>query len=120
MAKQSDNNPGTVNIIAGSTKIIGDVITDTDIRIDGELKGNLTTKGRLIIGQSGTINGEISCNNAEVEGTVEGKIIVNGLLDLKATSNLTGEITTKQLMIEPGAIFTGNCKMINESEGKLK
>ena len=42
------------------------------------------------------------------------------MLSLKATSFLKGEVETKQIMIEPGAIFTGNCKMSNNSGEKLK
>lgn len=111
MAKQAENNFNTVNLIAASTKLTGDIITESDIRIDGMLKGNLSTSGRLIIGQSGSIIGEVSCKMAEIEGTVEGKITVAELLSLKATSTLNGEVATAQLMIEPGAVFSGNCKM---------
>lgn len=120
MAKQAENKPGEVNLIAASTKLVGDITTETDIRIDGVLKGNLMTNGRLIIGQSGKIQGEINCKSAEVEGEIDGKINVNELLSLKSTSNLKGEVQTKQLMIEPGAIFSGNCKMTDKSGEKLK
>lgn len=120
MSKQVENNVGVVNQIASSTKLVGDIQTDSDIRIDGSLKGNLSTSGRLIVGPSGTLNGEILCKSAEIEGNIEGKINVKELLSLKSTSNLKGEVTTGQLMIEPGAIFSGNCKMSNPAEGKSK
>jgi cytoskeletal protein CcmA (bactofilin family) len=118
MAKQAENLLNTVNLIAASTKLTGDIITESDIRIDGMLKGNLTTSGRLIIGQSGSILGEVSCKMAEIEGTVDGKISVAELLSLKATSNLKGEVATAQLMIEPGAVFSGNCKMEQTTSNK--
>lgn len=120
MAKQTENKPGEVNLIAASTKLVGDITTETDIRIDGDLKGNLNTTGRLIIGPSGKIHGEINCRSAEIEGEIDGKMIVNELLSLKASSLFKGEVQTKQLMIEPGAIFSGNCKMTDKSGEKLK
>lgn len=120
MAKQTENIPGAVNLIASTTQVSGDIITNSDIRIDGELKGNLNTKGRLIVGKSGNLTGEIQCKTAEIEGTIDGKITVEELLSLKATSVLTGEVTTKQLMIEPGAVFSGNCTMSNTTLEKSK
>lgn len=120
MSKQIDNNISAVSLITASTKLVGDIQTESDIRIEGSLKGNLSTSGRLIVGSTGQINGEILCKSAEIEGTIEGKIDVKELLTLKSTSNLKGEVTTGQLMIEPGAIFSGNCKMNNRTEGKSK
>ncbi len=38
------------------------------------------------------------------------------MLSLKASANIQGEMTTKKLSIEPGAIFTGTCKMNGKQE----
>jgi len=111
MAKMIENNLGAVNLISSTTGVTGDIITDSDIRIDGTLLGNMVTKGRLIIGPNGKIEGEIRCKSAEIEGEIKGKIIAEELLSLKATALFSGDITTGQIMIEPGAIFTGNCLM---------
>ena len=120
MGKQIDNTNGAVNLIASKTSVTGDINTESDLRIDGVLKGNLKTTGKLVIGKSGIIEGEINCKTAEIEGKIEGKILVKELLTLKSTSILNGEITTGQLMIEPGATFTGNCKMNNQHEENKK
>jgi cytoskeletal protein CcmA (bactofilin family) len=53
----------------------------------------------------------VICKNSEVSGSVEGRIIVSQLLILKASSRILGDIATSKLSIEPGAVFTGNCKM---------
>jgi cytoskeletal protein CcmA (bactofilin family) len=111
MAKLIENNLGAVNLISSSTSVTGDINTESDIRIDGVLVGNMVTKGRLIIGASGRIEGDIHCKSAEIEGEIKGKIFVDELLSLKATALFSGDITTGQIMIEPGAIFSGNCMM---------
>ena len=111
MAKYNETDNNTINLISIGTDIIGDIKSTGDIRIDGSLKGNLNTKGKVVIGPTGKINGEVICKNSEVSGIVEGKIIVGQLLNLKASSKILGDITTMKLSIEPGAIFTGNCKM---------
>ena len=115
MAKFNEPDNTTINLISTGTDIFGDVKSSGDIRIDGTLTGNLNTKGKVVIGPTGKVKGEVICKNSEVAGLIEGKIIVGQLLNLKATSKINGDIITSKLSIEPGAVFTGNCKM-SESE----
>ena len=111
MAKLIETENNVINQIGVGTEITGDVSTNGDIRFDGILTGNLKTKGKVVIGETGVVKGEISCKNSVVEGKVEGKIIVVELLTLKATSSLLGDMVTRRLAIEPGAKFSGNCNM---------
>jgi cytoskeletal protein CcmA (bactofilin family) len=111
MAKIIETENNVINQIGVGTEITGDVATNGDIRFDGILTGNLKTKGKVVVGETGAVKGEINCKNSVVEGKVEGKIIVGELLTLKATSTLTGDIVTRRLAIEPGAKFSGNCSM---------
>lgn len=118
MAKFNETENNTINLISSGTDITGDIKSSGDIRIDGSLKGNLNTKGKVVIGPTGKVSGEVICKNSEVSGIVEGKIIVGQLLNLKASSKIFGDIVTSKLSIEPGAVFSGNCKMSDgENEG---
>ena len=118
MAKYNETETAAINLISSGTDITGDIKSTGDIRIDGSLTGNLNTKGKVVIGPTGKVNGEVICKNSEVSGTVEGRIIVNQLLILKASSRIFGDIATLKLSIEPGAIFSGNCKMSeNDNNG---
>lgn len=105
----------SINIIGAGTNIVGEITSNGDIRIDGNLKGNIATKGKLVIGPTGVIKGDINCKNSDISGKVEGKIIVSELLSLKTTSNVQGDIITNKLAIEPGAVFTGSCNMSGNS-----
>ncbi len=121
MAKISENDNNAINLIGVGTIIEGNVTSNGDIRIDGNLKGNLTTKGKVIIGDSGKLSGEVHCKNLDVEGLVEGKAFVNELMSLRSRSKILGDISTNKLAIEPGAIFTGRCDMSginNQNEPK--
>lgn len=116
MAKETQIvNPQVINLIAQGTRITGEVSSDGDIRIDGELIGNVETKSRLVIGITGKIEGEIKCKSCEIAGSHKGKLFVNELLSLKASCNVSGDINTGKLSIEPGAYFAGTCTMVNES-----
>ncbi len=105
-----------INLISKGTRILGDVISEGDLRIDGYLKGNIKSKGRLVVGETGAIEGEIECANVEVAGKVKGKISAAELITMKATAMIAGEITTAKLAVEPGSLFTGTCRMGQVSE----
>ena len=112
---EPDNN-NTINLISAGTEINGDIISNGDIRIDGTVTGTLNTKGKVVIGPTGKVRGEVICKNSEISGIIEGKITVSQLLNLKASCKIQGDIVTAKLSIEPGAKFSGNCKM-SENDG---
>jgi len=102
----------TINLIGAGTEITGDIVSNGDIRIDGMLVGNLSTKGKVVIGETGRVKGEVNCKNSDVSGEIEGKIVVSELLSLKISARVNGDIQTSKLAIEPGSKFTGNCNMM--------
>ena len=109
--KSSSTEGGSINLIGSGTTIVGDITSNSDVRIDGTLKGNITITGKLVIGTSGKIEGNIQCQNADAEGEVHGNITVTELLALKASAKVMGDIITGKISIEPNATFTGTCKM---------
>ncbi len=112
MAKNEINvHPNSVNMVANSTKFIGDLVTESDIKFDGQLEGKLETKNKLVLGKEGKIKGEVYCKSAVISGKIEGKVFVQEIIKLEASAQLDGELTTSKLAIEPGAIFNGTCIM---------
>lgn len=103
------------NIIGAGTKIVGDIETNGDLRVDGVIEGNIQSKGKIVLGGGGNIKGTIKCVNAEISGTFEGKIEVAELLSLKGSSYFKGEMTIAKLSIEPGATFIGTCNMAEKN-----
>ena len=117
MAKLPEaENTNKINMISAGTTIEGNISSSENIRFDGNLVGNLNTRGKVFIGQTGKVTGEIRCKNCEVEGVIDGKVVVEELLSLRAVSKLYGEIKTGKLAIEPGATFTGKCDMGGKKE----
>lgn len=116
MAKEIESLRDQINIIGAGTTIKGDIDCKGDMRIDGKVTGNIQISGKMVVGQSGDINGQVTCKNSEIEGKIEGKVFVAELLVLKNTASILGDIVTAKLAIEPGATFTGNCKMDGKAE----
>ncbi|MBF4472832.1 polymer-forming cytoskeletal protein [Flavobacterium sp. HJJ] len=107
---------GKTNRIVEGTTIHGDIISPADFRLDGELIGNFTSNGKLVIGPSGSIKGDIICNTVDIEGKFEGKIKVEGLLNIKESANIIGEVEIGKLAVEPGAFFNATCVMFTKTE----
>jgi cytoskeletal protein CcmA (bactofilin family) len=116
MAKSNEEFDSTaINLLGVGTTITGDINSNGDIRINGTLTGNLSTKGRIIIGETGKIKGEINCKNADILGQVEGKLFATESLSLKATASVIGDITIGRIAVEPGCKFNGTCKMTDNN-----
>lgn len=103
-----------INIITDGTLVKGDITASGDFRLDGTLEGNIQLNGKLVIGDSGVVNGNVLCQNANVIGTVNGNLSVKELLSLHASARVRGDILINKLSIEPGATFSGKCRMIDE------
>lgn len=105
---------GLHNTLSAGTVVKGNIITDTDFRLDGIVEGNLDCSAKLVIGPKALVTGNITSVNAEILGTVDGNIRVDGMLVLKASAVVKGDILTKTIEIEPNARFNGACSMISE------
>lgn len=104
----------SINIITNGTVIKGDITATGDFRLDGTLEGNIQLNGKLVVGDTGVVNGNILCMNANIIGTVNGNLSVKELLSLHTTARVKGDILINKLSIEPGAVFTGKCCMLDE------
>jgi cytoskeletal protein CcmA (bactofilin family) len=101
----------SINLIGAGTTIEGDIRSNGDIRIDGTVFGNVNSKAKVVIGNTGVVEGDINCQNADISGSVKGKTNISELLFLKAASKINGDIVTGKLIVEVGASFTGSCNM---------
>ena len=120
MFKNNGNNKGSAGeaasperlnrIVEGST-LEGDLVCESNLRIDGRVKGTVRTDSRLVIGENGKVEGEVVCKDGEIEGKVDGSVTTSELISLRSSAHIDGDIETKKLAIEEGAVFTGNCTM---------
>lgn len=119
--KQKDeiSTGGLHNTLASGTTVKGDIFTEADFRLDGKVDGNLTCKGKLVIGPKGRVTGEVISMNAEIMGEIDGSIKVSSKLVLKASAVVKGDIQTQTIEIEPNARFNGSCTMSKEGPEEL-
>ena len=97
-------------IISRGVKIEGKITSSGNIRIDGEIQGDIFSKGNITLGEDAKVNGEINANFITIGGKVSGIVRAKDKIILDSKSILKGDIITKNLVIEEGAKFDGNCK----------
>jgi len=110
-SKEPTTGVSSSNRILQGTSIEGEVISDGDFRVDGSIKGNIVIAGKLVVGEKGHVNGDIKCGSATISGKLQGKLVVEDLLSLEDSAVVEGDIFTIKLSIQPGAEFSGSCKM---------
>lgn len=109
-------NVNEVSRISIGTLMKGDIFSPSDIRIDGTMEGKVYSKGRVIVGEKAVIKGDILCENIDLWGKMNGILYVKDTLTLKSGCNIEGDLHVKRLVVELGAHFEGNCKMLKDGD----
>jgi len=109
------------NTVEKNTTFVGNFVSESDFRIDGNFEGSIETKGKVVIGKNGSIQGTIVCYSADIEGKFTGTIQVKDLLSVGSTGSVEGDVSISKLIVESGAIFNAKSSMKEQGEsGGLK
>lgn len=112
-------------LVSAGTTLKGDINSNSDLRIDGTVIGNIQSGARIVIGVNGVVEGNITGNQADVVGKVTGNIRTKDLLQLRGESVVKGNLYAGKLQVEPSATFNGQCHMgaaaasVAESNGNI-
>jgi cytoskeletal protein CcmA (bactofilin family) len=99
------SSPKVASLIAADTTIDGGVSGDSELHVDGVIRGDVAV-ARLSIGESGHIEGAVQAEAVEARGRVVGSITAKSV-KLYASCHVDGDITHEQLTMEAGAFFQG-------------
>ena len=87
------------------------MITQGTTLVEGNIKGNIKTTGKIVVGKTGVVNGSLEGENADFEGGFSGKLKLSGMLTLRSSAYIEGEVEIAKLSVEPGATFNATCTM---------
>lgn len=107
-------NVNEVSRISTGTVVKGEINSPNDIRVDGSFEGKIISKGRVVVGENAIISGDIICENVDLWGKMTGNLFVKDTLALKEGCSVKGNLNIKRLIVELGARFDGNCKMLDD------
>ena len=106
-----DESSTSSSIIGKGTSVEGNIDTNGNISVEGEVKGNVVSKSKVALGPSSYVEGKVLAANAIIAGEIQGSVEITELLTLKPTAVIHGDIMTNKLIVEAGATFNGSCRM---------
>ena len=96
------------SILSETFRLVGNLITDGDIHIDGKVEGDVRANV-LTIGPKGVIVGKIFADHLRVSGRVIGDI-TGRIVELYGHAHIEGNILHETLAIEAGSHIDGLCR----------
>jgi len=101
--------------ISGHSSFSGTVSNVAHLVVDGKFEGTTLEAKNLFIGKTGKVKANIMADYAVVEGIVLGNIKADIRLILMPSARVLGKIETKEIIIQKGALFEGQCVILNDS-----
>jgi cytoskeletal protein CcmA (bactofilin family) len=108
----------SMSLIGPGMNIIGDLVTDGTVRVEGRIEGTIRAGKTVIVGKGGEVVGDVFTQDAVIGGSVRGTVVAESRLELQATCDIDGQIRTRaqHLQLEEGARFNGQVQMLDGSE----
>ena len=116
MKKKNKFVNGETTVIGDGTVMDGNLKSNSSVRVDGTVNGDVTTESFVIVGTSGKVQGNIKASDVNIAGEVNGNVRNSGKIELAGKGKLVGDIQTASLAIEESAVFQGSCTMELETE----
>lgn len=117
---RATGNEASMSIIGAGMNIVGDLVTDGTVRVEGRIEGTVRAGKAVVIGKGGEVVGDVLTQDAVIGGTVRGTVVAESRLELQSTSDIEGQIRARSahLVLEEGARFNGQIQMMDGSESR--
>ena len=84
-----------VSVVSRGTKIEGSVMAAGSLRVEGEVRGQITAQGEVSLSPQGRVEANIKAASITLAGTVKGDLVATGDVALPAESRLDGNIRAR-------------------------
>lgn len=108
----------SMSIIGPGMNIVGDLVTDGTVRVEGRIEGTVRAGKAVVIGKGGEVVGDVLTQDAVIGGTVRGTVVAESRLELQSTCDIDGQIRVRSahLQLEEGAVWNGQIQMLDGTE----
>ena len=113
---EKGHGKGLITILGEGTVFEGSISVPHNLRVEGAFKGKIETAEEINISSSGVVNADIKAKSAVVGGKIVGNLMVEDRVELQENSSLVGDLKARDLIINEGAVFHGNCAMASTTE----
>jgi cytoskeletal protein CcmA (bactofilin family) len=103
-----DNKDRVPSIISASLRIVGDLVSEGDVQVDGIIEGDVNARS-LTVSEGAAVKGQINSTKVTIRGEVHGQVTAESV-ELGRTARVIGDIVHADLVIESGAFLEGHCR----------
>lgn len=113
----SHSESNTISTLLGrDTSFEGTLSFKETIRVDGRIKGKLTsTDGTVIIGENAVLDADIQVAVAIIRGKINGRVEAGQRIEVYPPAHIDGDISAPTVAIDSGVVFNGTCQMTDVS-----
>lgn len=101
-----------VAAIGASMSIKGEIRTQEELFVDGDVEGSLESKSLLTVGPNGKVRANIKAREVVVFGTVRGNVDVVEKVAIRDNGSVIGDIKTAGISIDDGSYFKGSIDIV--------
>ncbi|MEP6706434.1 MAG: polymer-forming cytoskeletal protein [Pyrinomonadaceae bacterium] len=95
----------------------GELIFKDILRVNGHIAGFVQShQGTLIVDSMARVDADVEVAVAVIGGVVNGDIVAHRRVELGPEARINGNIWTQSIAIQPGAIFEGVCRMLQNKK----
>ncbi|MDR1390580.1 MAG: polymer-forming cytoskeletal protein [Treponema sp.] len=107
----------SINTIVGPGSFVrGDIDSGGFTRVDGNVKGNIHARGRVVVGRDARMRSSITGTNITVGGIVDGNIMASERLVILPTAIVLGDITTRRIEVNEGSMISGRVRVCQSDD----
>lgn len=119
MRKETPLEKGEIKAFLGpGSKFEGKLFFDEIVRLDGNFKGEITSKDTLIVGETADIEGEVAVGSFILSGRFKGNVKAATRVELRRPAQIEGTIEAPILSIEEGVVLNGSVSMTGAAAKK--
>jgi cytoskeletal protein CcmA (bactofilin family) len=104
-------SPSSKTVIGSGSRVVGDLISDEDVLLEGRIEGKVRGERSVTIGSGGDLEGDIAAKNVVVSGKVRGQIVAAERAELTSTAVVHGSVQAPKIIIAEGAHLQGSVAM---------
>jgi cytoskeletal protein CcmA (bactofilin family) len=120
LAGPPDARPQTA-VIGPSMHIKGEIRSDEELLVEGEVEGTVESRSLLTVGANGRVNANIKARDVVILGSVKGNIDASEKLAIRDEGSLIGDVRTAGISIDERSYFKGSIDIVRpEPKGTAK
>ena len=105
-SRTSETSEST-SVLGRGSRVRGRVSGDGDLRVEGQIEGDVTLSGELSIDEAGSILGDVDAASVTIAGALTGDVVARGIVAIRASAKVSGNMGGAEVTLEEGASFAG-------------